>query len=291
MSGIKEHALRVERRVADPHPSLEEIAEALRGEVRGRAVVAPSPGMPADDRSMVVYFNAANPASFYVYGVEGGLARARRHVLAKLRLVEMPVEDASERTEKAMAIWREATPAAGTLVEIYLRSRAITAPCRSRFAFTPGSGTGRAAARGRRWWPWSPTSPTSRSRSTGRTCRPAAGARRRSTLRGWPWADRRERHQVVAGWRGAICRRGHRDGHVRRGRRQGGVVGRLRDGPARAGPAGRGPQGRRPGRQRRRCERAANEAGCRWLREGRQVLLHRAPPGQDFNDVLMGKAS
>jgi putative DNA primase/helicase len=39
------------------------------------------------------------------------------------------------------------------------------------------------------------------------------------------------------------------------------------------------------------CERAANEAGCRWLREGRQVLLHRAPPGQDFNDVLMGKAS
>jgi putative DNA primase/helicase len=38
-------------------------------------------------------------------------------------------------------------------------------------------------------------------------------------------------------------------------------------------------------------ERAAEKAGVRWKREGRQVRIVRPPTGLDFNDILMGKSS
>jgi putative DNA primase/helicase len=38
-------------------------------------------------------------------------------------------------------------------------------------------------------------------------------------------------------------------------------------------------------------ERAARAAAYRWTAEGRSVWIARAPPGKDFNDVLIEGAS
>jgi hypothetical protein len=109
---------------------LSDIAAALSGEQTGhRAVRAPSPGCGADDRSMTVFIDPAYPAQFWIYAVEGSLAKAKAHVREKLSLVEpRPGGDAAERSEAALRIWHESVPATGSLVETYLRSRAITLP-------------------------------------------------------------------------------------------------------------------------------------------------------------------
>jgi hypothetical protein len=130
MSATKEYFLSlIERGKQSASNNLEQIAKALGGELKGRAVVMPSPGLPPTDRSMVVYFNAANPAWFYIYSYEGPLWMAKAAIRDRLRLVDMPpVEDAWLRTEKAMEIWHQATSAKGTVVERYLKSRAISLP-------------------------------------------------------------------------------------------------------------------------------------------------------------------
>lgn len=293
MSGMKEYAERVAERVRHPSAALDDIALALGGEVRGRAVVMPSPGMPTDDRSMVIYFNVANLASFYIYGVDGSLSQARRHVLAKLKLVEAPVKDASERTAKAMAIWRATTPAAGTLVETYLRSRAITTAVPDRLHYHRGLWHGPS----KREWPAMValvTDLADKPVAVHRTWlllsgkgkapvdpqRMALGPIAGNAIRLSPVGEElfvaegieTAMSAMVAGkvaW-SAISAMGLRalilPNEVRRVNV---MVDRDDDGT---------------------CERAANEAGGRWLREGRQVMLHRAPPGMDFNDVLMGEA-
>ena len=37
-------------------------------------------------------------------------------------------------------------------------------------------------------------------------------------------------------------------------------------------------------------EKAAQTAAKRWCQEGREVRIARPPQGQDFNDVLLGRA-
>jgi phage/plasmid primase-like uncharacterized protein len=48
--------------------------------------------------------------------------------LARQKREREEAEDARRRAEKALAIWRECQPAEGTAAEVYLRSRAITIP-------------------------------------------------------------------------------------------------------------------------------------------------------------------
>lgn len=136
MSGMKEHAFRIAEGNANPGFFLEEIAAALGGEVKGRAVLMPSPGCVDSDRSMVVFFSGATD-KFFVYSCDGSVARARSEINAKLKTVDFPVEDAGRRTEKALRIWRETEPAAATLVERYLRSRALTVPIPDCIRFHP----------------------------------------------------------------------------------------------------------------------------------------------------------
>jgi hypothetical protein len=117
---------------------LNEIALALGGEVDGRAVLAPSPGRPAGDRSMVVFIDPTRPQSFFIYGCDGPLYRARNLVREKLKLVTPVIAPSFERTATALRIWKETVPAEGTAVMSYLRSRAIDlAPLPTTLRFHP----------------------------------------------------------------------------------------------------------------------------------------------------------
>jgi hypothetical protein len=135
---MKEYGFRQHEGIAHPDSVLDEIARALGGEVAGRAIRAPSPGRGANDRSMVVIVDPTRPEAFYVYGCEGSLARAKALVREKLALVEPAAPLAPEvRTAKAMQIWSQTVPASGTIVEAYLRSRAIELPVPERIRFHP----------------------------------------------------------------------------------------------------------------------------------------------------------
>src|SRR5690349_9664151 len=107
---------------------LDEIAAALGGEVDGRWICAPSPGCPSDDRSLVIRIDPARPDAFFIYSHEGPWHKARDYAREKLKLITPKVAPAAERSTWALGVWRETVPASGTLVETYLRARAITLP-------------------------------------------------------------------------------------------------------------------------------------------------------------------
>lgn len=115
--------------------SLEEIAVLLGGEFDGRNVRAPSPGRPRSDRSMVVRIDAASPNHFYIYACEGSVGAAYAHVRERLKFAASPAASKAEKIALAMRIWEKAKPACGTLMESYLRSRAITIPIPPRLRF------------------------------------------------------------------------------------------------------------------------------------------------------------
>jgi putative DNA primase/helicase len=117
--------------------NLAAIAAALGGEVHGRAVRAPSPGRPADDRSCVIIINPGRPQSFWIYACEGPLGRAKDRVREKLKLIAPQVASLAQRSAAALRIWEDGVPAAGTIVEQYLRSRCITLPPPARLRFHP----------------------------------------------------------------------------------------------------------------------------------------------------------
>ena len=105
--------------------NLDEIAAALGGEIDGKLIRCPSPGKPPDDRSMFVIVPQSGGRPF-IYYCEGSWGAAYAMLRQKLDLVEAP--RAPDRSAAVNRIWGETVPAKGTLVETYLRSRAITMP-------------------------------------------------------------------------------------------------------------------------------------------------------------------
>jgi hypothetical protein len=110
--------------------SLAEIAAKLGGDAEGEDIVyCPAPGQPPDDRSLVIKIDPRAPAHFFIYLNDGGNRAAYAMVREKLGLISEPSPlDNLDRLQAAAKIWESAIPAAGTIVETYLRSRGITLP-------------------------------------------------------------------------------------------------------------------------------------------------------------------
>jgi putative DNA primase/helicase len=141
---------------------LRSIARALGGEVSGRQVLAPGPGHSPRDRSLAIYVSNDAPDGFLVHSHAGDDWHAcRAHVRSRLGLpawqpgdgreqqrtikpqyidkwdfdmIDQEVEQARRteddlgRIDRAQGLWREAGDPRGTLVEDYLRSRALALP-------------------------------------------------------------------------------------------------------------------------------------------------------------------
>jgi putative DNA primase/helicase len=135
-------------------------AHVLGGEVSGNGLICPGPGHSTRDRSLSVTLSSTSPDGFIVYSHAGDDWRAcRDYVRARLGLPEFrqgrpqksplggqsePVgymartelkkaasefpSDGSYNHKPAMAIWAEAHDPRGTLVEQYLKSRALEPP-------------------------------------------------------------------------------------------------------------------------------------------------------------------
>lgn len=135
--------------------TLGDIARALQGQVSGQQVLAPGPGHSNRDRSLSVRLSVSSPDGFLVHSYAGDDWRScRDHVASALGLASDrwrtsaspdPVEaeqrrearcraEQAERAQadrlrrKAERWWREALDPAGTIVEAYLRSRALDLP-------------------------------------------------------------------------------------------------------------------------------------------------------------------
>ena len=65
-----------------------ELAQILGGEVVGRAVRAPSPGLPPDDRSLTVALIWGAPDGFLIRSRIVNRATARAHVIERMRTLE-----------------------------------------------------------------------------------------------------------------------------------------------------------------------------------------------------------
>ena len=130
---------------------LRTLARALGGEVTGRQVVAPGPGHSRRDRSLSVRLSTESTTGFIVFSHAGDpFDQCRDYVMQKLGMdvdawrtrgrgagrpapVFAVVEggetsDHASRISRARALWREAVPAQGTVVEAYLRSRGLHLP-------------------------------------------------------------------------------------------------------------------------------------------------------------------
>lgn len=135
--------------------SLPEIARALRGKVVGNQVLAPGPNHSAKDQSLSVRLSAGSPDGFIVFSHAGDDFRTcKDYVAAALGMPadrwrqDRPTDPAEEarrakvrqqaeakeradtarRQRCAVAIWQEARNPLGTIVETYLRSRALDLP-------------------------------------------------------------------------------------------------------------------------------------------------------------------
>jgi hypothetical protein len=111
---------------------LENYATLLGGEVDGDRILCPSPGKGKDDRSCCIHINRDGRP--FIYDVEGPIKDAYAFVHQRLKLAPRAVHD---YTRAALDIWSEALPATGTLVERYLRSRALTLPVPPCLHFHP----------------------------------------------------------------------------------------------------------------------------------------------------------
>ena len=135
--------------------TLSEIARALRGEISGRQVLAPGPNHSADDRSLSIKLSSSSPDGFVVHSHAGDDWRnCRDHVanalglptdrwrenrepdpaeVARRREAQRQAEerhqaDLRRKQRQALAMWDGATHPRGTIVEAYLRSRALILP-------------------------------------------------------------------------------------------------------------------------------------------------------------------
>jgi putative DNA primase/helicase len=141
MSGMSD--LDLERRdcgggddFSDDGGSREAIAALLGGDVdeKGR-VCCPSIGEGAVDRSCVIKIDPARPNEFYIYDCEGSKGANYAAIREKLKLVA-PITGANSASF-ALKLWGETAPAAGTVVERYLRGRGLTCPIPPVLRFHP----------------------------------------------------------------------------------------------------------------------------------------------------------
>ena len=116
--------------------SLDEAAERLGGEVEGTFIRCPSPGRPSDDRSCWVRFNPARPRDIFVYDCEGPQGAAYAMVRAALGLLDRVQR--VDHSEAVHRIWEESRSAAGTLAERELLRRGITLPMPPSLRFHSG---------------------------------------------------------------------------------------------------------------------------------------------------------
>lgn len=146
------------------------VARALGGEARGNRVMAPGPGHSRRDRSLSIHVDPAYPDGFWITPFAGddplackdhvrdrlGLQRPAsglRRPVAPVRggcCPEPPEADDAARTARALAIWAEGRPPAGTPVDIYLSRRGLTLPDGAEaairyHAFCPFAGKGTPA--------------------------------------------------------------------------------------------------------------------------------------------------
>jgi hypothetical protein len=126
-------------------------AAALGGEVIDKykfTVACPGPGCPPDDRSLVV--RIYGPNRFFIYDFDKGqysYAAAKAHIIKRLGFEAEPPK--SDNTGRAAEIRDATNPANGTLVETYLRSRAITLPPPPTLRFHRSLKHGQSGG----WWP------------------------------------------------------------------------------------------------------------------------------------------
>jgi putative DNA primase/helicase len=142
---------------------LRSIARALGGDVSGRQVLAPGPNHSPKDRSLAIGISDTAPDGLLIYShCNDDWRDCRDYVRSKLGLpawtpgddrehqrtikpqyidkwdfdmIDLEVEQARHRTEddlvrieRAQGLWREAGDPRGTLVEDYLKSRALLLP-------------------------------------------------------------------------------------------------------------------------------------------------------------------
>ena len=112
------------RHAGAPTDRLTVLAAALGGVVDGKDIRCPSPGRGPDDCTCLVRINPFYPSRFFIYDCEGSLDEAYATVRAQLGLSAQ----VSTTTLMALKVWNETASARDTLVQVYLRSRAITLP-------------------------------------------------------------------------------------------------------------------------------------------------------------------
>jgi hypothetical protein len=268
---------------------LTEIAAALGGEVDGRWVAAPSPDYPAEDRSLVVRIDPARPDSFFIYAHEGGWSRARDHVREKLKLVTPVVAPAADRIAAAMRIWNNTTTATGTLIEVYLRARGITMPVPTVLRYHGALRHG----------PTKDERPAMVALVTDVDDKPVAVHRTYLRRDGAAKATVEPNRMTLGAIRGAAVRLSPLADELAIGE---GIETTLSamQATGRPGWAALSTTGLKtlalPVTVRSVIiladgddagEAASRAAAARWLHEGRQVRIARAPAGKDFNDLLM----
>ncbi len=132
--------------------SLQQVARTLNGIVNGKQVLVPGPAHSPADRSLSVWIDPGSPDGFRVHSFAGDDWRmCRDHVRERLRLVNQhscrdaaerngtalqvanghcviknrQSDDDRDRVERALALWRESVPIAGTIAELYLHHRGL----------------------------------------------------------------------------------------------------------------------------------------------------------------------
>jgi len=111
------------------------LAAKLSGEVDGRFIRCASPGRSAADRSCFVRVDPAQPGHLFIYDCEGSQGAAYAMVRKALGA------PTRRRCDPAAIdrIWSETQPATCTVVEPYLRSRAITLTPPAALRFHPAA--------------------------------------------------------------------------------------------------------------------------------------------------------
>jgi len=126
---------------------LRTIARALGGEVSGRQVLAPGPGHSPGDRSLSIRLSHQSPTGFIVFShSHDDFQSSKDYVAAKLGMgldawrtkgqgaprpvvftprEPRPEPDHAARVARATAIWNEAVPAHGTVVDRYMAGRGL----------------------------------------------------------------------------------------------------------------------------------------------------------------------
>ena len=131
--------------------SAREITQALGGKWHGRYGLCPGPGHSPHDRSLKL---SDGPNGLMVHSFagerwqdikdalrsQGLLPSSDRNISRQSWTLPAAVNDGPDINRKrafAHKIWKQAQPAAGTLVEHYLRSRGITLPLPAALRFAP----------------------------------------------------------------------------------------------------------------------------------------------------------